>query len=586
MPDLIKAALALQKERAAGGKGAPAKKNITTQKKETVHPDSFILGLTGQDDDAPRVPKTKKAAEVDKRLRLEAEAAPMQQAKTTAPQPAPARQPEPVHPDFFIRSFTGQDNRYEPVSAWQSEEDEALYVPFQQGLLSLLNTTPPSLKPVEPRYRYIPEINEPKGKVYAERDIDAHVPLWGIERERAPWGGIIQRRMTIGEAKASRKEDELRLLPYEQEQQRNLTARKTLARVVNWIASGEPGDQAAREQLVNAALLDPSYRPVAGVDPKWLTDLHNAMELNGGNNVIRGSIRSKKFTDRVNQLLSSGVPEEQIIKALMESSQGNAVPLNEFTARDLLAQSAIDAQRIDPEFLTRIPLEAANHINTAEEDEPWTASERIMLAHLYSTGGQEAVDEYRDLMHNTLVLRRAVEKSANLSGQAYEVLLPAMAAGAAKVVKGVVAFFRLAAGDTEPMKLWQVEADAEAYISRLDTEDAKTMIKAISKLAEIGTTAALSYINPALGTTVGTFSSIGGTYQDELASGASRGTALNNAGVSAVINLIPLALTGLLAPDIVPSIPTPRDPFWTALTKEGGGALLEDIVTDFYKIKK
>ncbi len=216
------------------------------------------------------------------------------------------------------------------------------------------------------------------------------------------------------------------------------------------------------------------------------------------------------------------MPEEQIIKALMDSSKGNAVPLNEFTARDLLAQSAIDARRIDPEFLTRIPLEAANHINTAEEDEPWTASEKTMLAHLYSTGGQEAVDEYRGLMYNTLVLRSAVEQSANLErAGAYEVVLPAIAAGAAKVVKGVVAFGRLAAGDTEPMKLWQVEADAEAYISRLDTEDAKTMIKFISELTAIGTTAALSYINPALGTAVGATSSIGGTYQDELASGAS-----------------------------------------------------------------
>ncbi len=195
------------------------------------------------------------------------------------------------------------------------------------------------------------------------------------------------------------------------------------------------------------------------------------------------------------------------------------------------------------------------------------------------------MDEYRHLMHNTLVLRRAVEQSANLSGQAYEVVLPAMAAGAAKVVKDVFAFFRLIAGDTEPMKLWQIEADANAYISRLDTEDAKTMIKAISELTAIGTTAALSYINPALGTAVGTFSSIGGTYQDELASGASRGRALNNAGLAAVINLIPLALTGLLAPDILPSIPNLPSPYWHAFAREGASSIFGDAALDFFQLK-
>ncbi len=125
MPDLLKAALELQKERAAGGKSAPAKKNTPVQKKETVQPDSFILGLTGKDGDAPYVPKTGKAAEVDKRLRLEAEVPPAQQPKTIAPKLFPAKEPEPVHPDFFIRSFTGQDNDYEPAPAWQSEEDGA-----------------------------------------------------------------------------------------------------------------------------------------------------------------------------------------------------------------------------------------------------------------------------------------------------------------------------------------------------------------------------------------------------------------------------------------------------------------------------
>jgi len=551
MPDLIKRAAEAAAEINAGYNNKKP-----SVKKEKKQPDYFVVALTGKDDDDAFVIKKTKSSQVAQKMLSDAKKRWEERAEYE------------THPDYFVMALTGRDDENtasgeKTSKAEQVEEslrrdrEERLaeaerqfreYHGFSGDRTGLARNYAedeytgevPDWHTVSsemPDIWDIPEVEEPEGKVYTPSVVSDWEPT-KVYTGLDPLGHPIIRNMTVGEFNAYKDQQESKANDLYKEQQRNWQILHYGTSAIDKLAATPLLARPALETEIEEMMQHPDDQPAKGEAPKWKTDMAAALEISGANNVMRSAIQAKKFTQTINELRAQGRTDDEIIEALISLAAQQGVTVDKYEMRDLIALNAVEAQRAEPGFFSPSTLkDEMAYINSSQRNEPWTSAERTMLTHLYAEGGQDAVDQYKALKSDELVTRRAANNAEKLKGRGYEALPTAILNGVWQVAKNAYNGVRAIVGDMEPMKLTQIEANARAYIAKMDTEEVRNFVSMVSDLTGIGLGAVLDYMNPLAAMAVGALTSTGERYQDELEAGSDEAKARNNAILSGMLSL-------------------------------------------------
>lgn len=287
------------------------------------------------------------------------------------------------------------------------------------------------------------------------------------------------------------------------------------------------------------AILHPDDPPVTGVDPKWRVALWNGMEQSGGNDEMHRYIRSKEQRDWAERQRAAGMTEEGIIEAIIQEYEKNGIAYNEHMARDELALSEMEAQRVDPDFPIRLPPDLEEVRDLLNQMHPWSYHELLMLAHLYNNGGAEASKAYQDLINDEQVRRLAAERAAKIEGKGYEVFPASIGAGIINSGRDFIMGVKSLWGDTDLLNLTQIEADAEAYLAAVESEDTRSVANALSNVAEGSPELAAALSGHGLvGLGIGLLSGRGAVIDEAIRSGKSAEEALALANLDTMISLL------------------------------------------------